>query len=561
MSHSSSNVPSPWWRNSVIYQLYLRSFADSDGDGIGDLRGIIARLDYLAALGVDGIWLNPCYPSPQRDHGYDVSDYMAIEPAYGDLTVFSELTRELHARGMKLLMDVVPNHCSEEHSWFRAAVAGGVDHPMRERFYFAEGKGDAPPNDWRSVFGGPAWTRITEPDGSPGQWYLHTFTPQQPDFRVDHPLVLEHFREMFCFWFDRGVDGFRVDAIIFTGKEPGLPDAVPAPEGTPEENVWQFNAHTINHPRMFPAIASWREVFDAYGREHGKDLVAVSEAYTPRRPENLGAYLGEGRFHQSFTFDLLLEPWNAANFETAIRDNYETLQALGSLPTWTLNNHDAHRAVTRYGRRDAASFYSANNMVNSTRPVDFAVGERRARAAAMLMLALPGAAYMYMGEELGLPEVLDMADADRQDPLFARSGGTILGRDGCRIPMPWTPDAETGFGFSGDGSRTWLPQPRWWGEYAVSRQDGSAGSVLELYREALRIRPRFVNEGDEMLVARTGDLLMIRRGRFLAAVNFGDDPAYVGTDWVHVASSAPGAWNDEGVLAADSAVWLESIPR
>lgn len=276
-----------WWRNAVVYQLYVRSFADTNGDGAGDLDGIISRLDYLKLLGIDAIWLNPCYPSPQRDHGYDISNYFDIEPSYGSLETFDELVREANSRGIRILMDVVPNHCSSEHAWFKAALASKPGSPERARFYFADGRGDGgnlPPNDWQSIFTGAAWTRTTNADGTPGQWYLHTFAAEQPDLRCDHPEVLEHFREMFRFWFDRGVDGFRVDAIIVMGKEHGLPDATPAPAGTPPEDAWQFNRHTINHPSLFPIVAEWRKVFDDYQHDNSRVLVSVSEAYTPPTP-------------------------------------------------------------------------------------------------------------------------------------------------------------------------------------------------------------------------------------------------------------------------------------
>lgn len=511
-----------WWRNAVVYQLYVRSFSDGNGDGAGDLYGIIDRLEYLERLGVDAIWLNPCYPSPQHDHGYDVSDYFNIEPAYGSLEVFDELVSRANSRGIRVLMDVVPNHCSNEHAWFKAALAAGRGSRERERFYFADGAndGELPPNDWNSVFSGSAWSRIIEPDGTPGQWYLHTFAPEQPDLRADHPDVMAHFRDMFRFWFDRGVDGFRVDAIIVMGKEPGLPAATPAPPGTPPEDAWQFNRHTVNHPSLFPIVGGWRETFDQYQREHGRVLVSVSEAYTPRKPENLLQYVGPGRFHQSFTFDLLLEPWNAAAMERAIRTNYEALRRNGASYTWTLNNHDAQRVVTRYGRTDAHVFYSGNNLINSGAEVDLALGTQRARAAILFMLALPGCAYLYMGEELGLPEVLDIPDNRREDPIFLRSRGAQLGRDGCRVPMPWTSARQHAHGFSTDSGRPWLPQPENWGDYAVERQLREPTSMLSLYRAALEARPAFVGEGDDLRVERDGDLLVLRRGRATVAVNF-----------------------------------------
>lgn len=558
-----------WWRNAVIYQLYVRSFSDANGDGAGDLRGIIERLDYLERLGVDGIWLNPCYPSPQHDHGYDVSDYFNIEPAYGTLAVFDEFVSKANARGIRVMMDVVPNHCSSEHAWFKEALASGRGSAARERFYFADGKGKSgnePPNDWNSIFSGPAWSRITEPDGSLGQWYLHTFDSHQPDLRADHPDVVTHFREMFRFWFDRGVDGFRVDAIIVMGKEDGLPDATPAPMGTLPADAWQFNRHTVNHPSLFPIVAQWRRVFDEYQQQHSRVLVSVSEAYTPRKPENLLRYIGSDSFHQSFTFDLLLEPWNAHAMESAITDNYDTLRRAGQSFTWTLNNHDAQRVVTRFGRTDAHEFYSGNNLLNSTAPVDLELGNRRARAALLMMLALPGCTYLYMGEELGLPEVLDLPAERREDPLFIRSRGAQLGRDGCRVPMPWTRTAAHSWGFSTTNSPSWLPQPADWGNYAVEVQEADPTSMLHLYRRALALRSLFVAAGNQMEVTRVGDLLLIQRGNALAVVNFGRDdielPTTIGLAAVpsrvysHVLSSVSGAAIAGNTVPENSSAWL-----
>lgn len=558
-----------WWRNAVVYQLYIRSFADTNGDGAGDLQGIIDKLDYLESLHIDAIWLNPCYPSPQHDHGYDVSDYFSIEPAYGTLAVFDELVTKANARGIRILMDVVPNHCSQDHVWFQAALASPPGSAERARFYFADGRGDSgdiPPNDWQSVFTGCAWTRTTNADGSPGQWYLHTFASQQPDLRCDHPEVLAHFNDMFRFWFDRGVDGFRVDAIIVMGKEQGLPNATPVPAGVLPEDAWQFNRHTINHPSLFPIVAEWRKTFDDYQREHSRVLVSVSEAYTPRTPQNLLRYIGDGRFHQSFTFDLLLEPWNARAMEQAIRTNYKTLKAAGASYTWTLNNHDSHRIVTRYGRVDADEFYSGNNLMNSSGAIDIALGTLRARAALLMMLALPGSAYLYMGEELGLPEVLDLPNERREDPIFHRSHGAQIGRDGCRIPMPWTNDAATGFGFTTTNIDPWLPPPADWDTYSVQTQNDDPESMLNLYRAALQLRPLFMSAEDHLEITAQGHLLVLQRGHVLVLVNFGMQPIGLSHDFgpanmglgkhTAVLTSSTGALSTAGKLSGNSCAWL-----
>jgi alpha-glucosidase len=558
-----------WWRNAVVYQLYIRSFADTNGDGAGDLRGIIDNLEYLESLNIDAVWLNPCYPSPQHDHGYDVSDYFNIEPAYGTLAIFDELVTKANARGIRVLMDVVPNHCSQDHVWFQAALASPPGSAERERFYFADGRGtsgEIPPNDWQSVFTGCAWTRTTNSDGSLGQWYLHTFASEQPDLRCDHPEVLQHFSDMFRFWFDRGVDGFRVDAIIVMGKEPGLPNATPAPAGILPEDAWQFNRHTVNHPSLFPIVAEWRKTFDDYQREHSRALVSVAEAYTPRAPKNLLRYIGDDRFHQSFTFDLLLEPWNAQAMATVIRMNFEALKEAGASYTWTLNNHDSHRIVTRYGRADAHEFYSGNNLINSSADTDIALGTLRARAALLMMLALPGSAYLYMGEELGLPEVLDLPNERREDPIFRRSRGAQLGRDGCRVPMPWTNDATTGFGFTTTDTPPWLPQPADWGTYSAESQDNAPESMLTLYRAALRLRSLFVVAEDQLDIACEGNLLILQRGVALAVVNFADQPVELPDtfspahsalhEYAPVLASSTGALSVPGQLAGNSAAWF-----
>lgn len=551
----------PWWKNAVIYQLYVRSFSDANGDGAGDLAGVIERLRYLKNLGVDGIWFNPFYPSPQNDHGYDVSDYMNVEPSYGSLEVFRSMMAEARGLGLRIIMDIVPNHCSIEHPWFQEAIASAAGSKARERFYFADGRGEGgenPPNDWRSVFGGSAWTRTFDGDGTPGQWYLHSFIPEQPDLRGDHPEVASHINDVFRFWFDEGVDGFRFDAVGYVGKEPGLPDATEAPEGTAPENAWQYNRHTINHPKIFPIIKNWRETFDNYERQSGRTLVSIAEAYTPRAPHNLLQYVGAERFHQAFTFDLVLEPWDAECFANVIKLNHQELSKRTTPPAWTLNNHDAQRTTTRYGRQDATTFYSSNTMVNSTAPVDAELGVRRSRAAAMLMLSLPGSAYIYMGEELGLEEVLDIPDGRRQDPLFFRSGGVSAGRDGCRIPFPWNEDPSTGYGFTKTGVEPWLPQPSWWGKYAASRQESDEESTLSLYKKILRLRPVLISQGDEIDIERRGDILLIRRGAALVATNFSKNPSYLnlGSNHELLLSSTTGGILQDGSLQGDTCAWF-----
>jgi alpha-glucosidase len=561
-----------WWRTAVVYQLYVRSFADSNGDGVGDLRGIAGRLEYLQRLGVEAVWLTPCYPSPQRDHGYDVADYFSIEPDYGTFDEFDELIEHARRLGIRVLMDVVPNHCSSEHAWFRAALAAGPGSAERERFFFRDGRGpggDEPPNDWLAVFGGPAWQRVTEPDGTPGQWYLFMFTPDQPDFNWRHPDVLEHFDDMLRFWFDRGVDGFRVDAVTVVGKEPGLPDAGLPPWGTAGLGDWETNRYAVFHPSAHDVWRRWRLVIDDYERTHpGRQLVTISEAYISGRPELMAEYVGGTQFHQMFAFDLMLAPWTAGEYRSITGGVIDELTALGATPTWTMNNHDVQRAVTRLGRANAADPEAAtrNNLLYVNAPVDEDLGRLRARAVVAYVAALPGALYLYCGEELGLPEVLDLPDEVRQDPFFVRSGGAELGRDGCRVPLPWSDDPSTSFGFSelGDAesmAAPWLPQPDTWGRYAADVQASDPQSMLWWYRTVMAAR-RQLDDGFEW-VDEAQDIsehvVAFRRGDMLVMVNFGDDDVVLPGSLVaecQVGLSSSILQHGPNRLPANTCIWL-----
>lgn len=560
-----STDPTAWWRTAVVYQLYVRSFADSNGDGIGDLGGIVAHLDDLVELGIDALWLNPCYPSPQLDHGYDIADYFSIEPDYGTLEDFDRLVAGARSRGIRIMMDVVPNHCSWDHPWFRAAVAAGRGSPERERFYFRDGRGpdgSEPPNDWIAVFKGSAWTRVAEPDGSPGQWYLHVFSPPQPDWNWNHPDVAEHFDRMLTFWFDRGVEGFRADAVPVLGKTDGLPDVAGA---TLRLGVYDLNPHFHFVAHGHEAWRRWRRLVDAYERSHpGRELVTVAEAHTPGRPDLLRQYVNDLEFHQSFAFDLLLSTWNASALRDGISWNIDALAADGLLPAWTMNNHDVQRVVTRYGRADATLLEHATGLPASSAPVDLELGLRRARAAVLLQLGLPGCIYLYAGEELGLPEVLDLPVAARQDPLFIRTEGAELGRDGCRVPLPWTTDPQTSFGFSPgpDPAPPWMPQPDTWGRWAADLQAADPTSMLALVRSATHLRRRL----DDLLRAPlewiefgVTEVLAYRRGEMVVVVNTGPTPVDLPdhlTDGRRVAlSSVPGHTTVE-VVPPDAAVWL-----
>ena len=557
--------PRPWWMDAVVYQIYMRSFGDANADGVGDLAGIVERLDHLVALSVDAIWLTPCYPSPQLDHGYDVADYFEIDPMFGDLAAFDRLVGAARERGIKVLMDVVPNHCSSEHAWFQAALRSSPGSHERSRFFFRDGRGEhgeLPPNNWKAVFGGPAWTRVAEPDGSPGQWYLHTFTPWQPDFDWSSPDVIEMFDAMLEFWFYRGVEGFRVDAVTVAGKAPGLPDAPPVAAGTAETDVWAHNPYTVFWPTGHEAWRHWRTRIDDYERRHpGRHLVTVSEAYTPGRPDLLLQYVSPEEFHQSFCFDLMLSPWRVDTMRQCITEIYDALTSAGASLTWTLNNHDTQRAVTRYGRSDATllSSWTKNNLVYTGTPVDVAVGTRRARAAIMLAAALPGSIYLYQGEELGLPEVLDLPPSARQDPIFVRTEGREIGRDGCRVPLPWTADATTGYGFSDGAATPWLPQPDDWKRWSVEAQEHDDDSMLTLYRALFALRRRLTWGGEllDWIDVDHPDALVFRRGPVVVALNVGQEPVPLPGDLgTHVALSSVRGHADPATLPSDACVWL-----
>lgn len=408
---ASSN---PWWRDAVIYQVYPRSFADATGDGVGDLPGVISRLPHLADLGVDALWLSPFYRSPMVDAGYDVADYRDVDPIFGTLADFDTLLAQAHRLGLKVIIDLVPNHSSSAHPWFVEALASPPGSPARQRYVFRDGNGQQPPNDWQSIFGGPAWTQVAD-----GQWYLHLFDAGQPDFNWDNPQVPAEFAAILRFWLDRGVDGFRVDVAHGLVKADGLPDVGIADQShlvnkAPLPYLDQDGVHEI--------YRSWRRILDSYPG----DRIAVAEAWAPT-PERTALYVRPDELHQAFDASLLNTPWSAEPLRQAIDASLAAVNGVGAPTTWVLSNHDFQRHVTRYGGEE--------------------LGVRRARAAILLMLALPGCAYLYQGDELGLPEVLDLPDEVRQDPQWFRTPGSVTSRDGCRVPIPWS-GAATPFGFS-----------------------------------------------------------------------------------------------------------------
>ncbi|MBP2579943.1 alpha-glucosidase [Streptomyces sp. PvR006] len=535
-----AHAATPWWRDAVIYQVYVRSFLDSTGDGVGDLAGVRAGLPYLRKLGVDGVWLSPFYPSPQHDHGYDVADYQDVDPVYGDLAEFERLVAQAHRLGLKLLIDIVPNHCSAEHRWFREALASEPGSRARSRFHFAPGRGpngDEPPNNWHAMFGGPAWTRVTEPDGTPGEWYLHLFTPEQPDLNWRDPRVGEHFEQVLRFWLDRGVDGFRIDVAAGLYKDPGLPDSDdPTADERTRDSV---NPLAWNQPEVHDVWRRWRAVCEEYTARDGIERLLVGEVSVPSAREH-ALYVRPDELHQAFFFDLLSAPWDAAAFRAVIDEALRDIAGTGSTVTWVLNNHDQVRTVTRYAGGPGAEH----------------VGAARARAAALLMLALPGAAYVYQGEELGLPEVLDLPDDVLTDPIFRRTGSRARIRDGCRVPLPWSGQASP-FGFSDGaaGVRTWLPQPEWFAEYATDRALADTRSFWHLYREGLQLRRELPQLGEgplRWLEAPPQVLAMVRGDGLVCAVNFGSETVPAPVPGAPLLASGP---CPAGELPGATAAW------
>lgn len=534
-----------WWRSAVIYQVYLRSFADGDGDGVGDIEGLRSRLGYLADLGIDAIWINPWYPSPMADAGYDVIDQRDIDPVYGTLADAEALISEAHDHGLRVILDVVPNHTSDMRPWFRAAVDGGPGCPERSRYHFRQGRGEhgeLPPNNWTSEFGGLAWTQVTEPDGQPGQWYLHLFSPQQPDLNWDHPDVRADFEHTLRFWFDRGVDGFRIDVAHYLVKDDLLPDLQRVRYVSGEHPHWDREA-------LHDIYREWRKIADSYSPPR----VFVAEAWV-ESPQRLTRYVRSDELHTAFNFDFLASPWLPDAQTRMIDETLQSHETVGAPSTWVLSNHDVARHVSRYARPQVEGIARFLDDYLD-RPADLSIGTRRARAAVMQMLALPGCAYVYLGEELGLPEVEDLPDHVLLDPMYQRSGRISRGRDGCRVPLPWSGDAPP-YGFSPAPVTTWLPQPDAWTKYAVATQEGDPDSMLELYRSALRIRGSHPALGDGIMRWVTmppGALGFAREPKFLCLVNYTADPVALPDDAQILLASAP----FEGGLPADTAVWLQ----
>ncbi|QBJ95078.1 glycoside hydrolase family 13 protein [Rhodococcus sp. ABRD24] len=523
-----------WWADAVFYQVYPRSFSDSSGDGVGDLGGVLDRLGYLELLGVDAIWLNPVMRSPMADHGYDVSDPRDIDPLFGNLATMDQLIAEAHDRGIRVTMDLVPNHTSNEHPWFREALAAGPGSAARERYIFRDGRGPGgsePPNNWPSVFGGRAWTRVTEPDGTPGQWYLHIFAREQPDLNWDNPEVFADLEQTLRFWLDRGVDGFRIDVAHGMAKPDGLPDHdwdtnKLLSSGDTELLGSGDNDPRFNNPGVHAIHRGIRKIMNEY-----PGTMAVGEIWV-RDNERFGEYIRPDELHLGFNFRLAETRFDADSVRAAIENSLDAVARVGGTPTWTLSNHDIDREVTRYG--------------SGVR------GLARARAMALVELALPGASFIYNGAELGLPNA-ELPDEVLQDPVWERSGHTERGRDGCRVPVPWEGDRPP-FGFSTTPA-TWLPIPPEWAALTVETQLEDVSSTLSLYRAALELRstrPEFSGAEIDWYGSPPGCFAFRRRGGLICALNATDEPIRLPPGTV-LLTSAPLLG---GLLPPDSAAWL-----
>lgn len=524
------------WRRGVTYQLYVRSFSDGNGDGVGDIPGAIARLPYIKSLGVDSVWVSPWYVSPMADGGYDVADYCDIEPMFGTLDDADQFIKECHRLDLRVMVDVVVNHCSCAHPWFQRALRAGTNSPEREFFYFRDGRGprgDEPPTDWVSVFGGPAWTRVTESDGTPGQWYLHLFDSAQPDLNWHNPAVRLAFDEIFRFWFDRGVDGFRLDAVPAIGKEPEFRDAGcdPTQQFAPETNsptsYWDSgDVHEI--------VAHWRALADSYSPP--KYLVGEINVSTT---EALLRYVRPGELHSVFAMNLAKLPWSARQFRHRIDQHLSSFYPDESWLTWVSSSHDEVRTVTRYAQGDEEHS-------------DPALGVRRAKAALLMTLALPGGACLYQGEELGLPQVTDIPVEMLEDPIVLRTGDPSKGRDGCRVALPWTLSGPS-FGFSVVAPR--VAQPTEWTHLSVESQEQDRNSFLHFTRRVLHLRRHYIDDAvsDMEWLDWSDDIVAFERGRLRCVINFSDVPfALASPGRIAVMSETSGS----GWLAPNSGAWL-----
>ncbi len=523
----------PWWKESVIYQIYPRSFFDSNGDGEGDLLGITSKLSYIADLGVDAIWLSPFYTSPNKDGGYDVANPRDVDSRFGELSDVKELIERANELGLKVLVDVVPNHFSDQHQWFQDALKAGSGSKERLRFHFYDAKSDGtPPNNWISLFGGPAWTQVED-----GQYYLHLFDSTQPDLNWENADIAEDFEKTLRFWLDLGVDGFRIDVahglvkddILKDHHNPqGLSDALRLDVEMDSNVRNELLATTpfFDRDGVHEIYRSWRRLFDSYDRE----IMAVAEAWV-HPPINATRYVRPDELHQVFNFDLLVAPFDAKELFVCIDQTLRLISTVNTSPTWALSNHDTPRVASR-------------------------LGENEARALALFVFALPGSCYVFSGQELGLPDA-ELADSDRQDPAFFRTGGVQKGRDGARVPLPWAGEA-TPFGFT--NGKPWLPIPEEWRELTVEHQIGNISSSHTLYQLAIKLRAEYlVNSGDLEWKIRADDgVLAFTRGEIIVFLNSSSaEKTLQTTGTLLMASDAAVVVNGEAILMAPcSSAWV-----
>lgn len=538
------NSAGPWWHDAVVYEIYPKSFADGNGDGIGDLAGVRARLPYLRDLGVDALWFTPFYVSPQADGGYDVTDHRDIDPALGTLQEAKELIVEARAMGMRTIIDVVPNHVASNHPWFLAALAAPPGSPARDRFWFRTGggpEGASAPTGWTSPFGGPTWSKAP---GEGDQWYLHLFAPEQPDLNWSHPEVRAEYEDILRFWFDLGVAGIRIDSAAVLMKDPTFPEIGDSESGGTHPFEDRDEVHGI--------YRRWRAVANSYR----DDKLLVGEVWLADR-DRLARYVGPDELHTVFGFDAMASPWKLSALRAAITDTLLTHERLGAPPAWVMGNHDVTRPATRYGRRDTSFSFAGKAWGIET---DVGVGRERARAMALVMMALPGSFYIYQGEELGLDEVEDLPRDVLQDPMVARSGGLNPGRDGCRVPLPWQANAQ-GLGFSlvPPTAAPWLPQPAHWSDLAVDVQQHQSHSTLTLYQRALQMRRQFFHHAEpqvEWMDMGPGVLAFRRDSGFQCVLNMGHGAHTLPKDAQIALSSDSTVPHNERIIRPDTAVWL-----
>lgn len=566
----SITTDADWWRTAVIYQVYPKSWADADGDGFGDIAGIRAHLPHLVRLGVDAVWFSPWYVSPQNDGGYDVADFRAIDPMFGDVTEVEALVADAHDLGLKVIVDIVPNHTSDQHRFFVEAMASEPGSAAWQRYHCLPGAdgGASPPNDWACVFGGQAWDPIPDAAGNPtGWWYLHLFDASQPDLNWEHPQVRQEFLDILRFWFDRGIDGFRIDVAMGLVKAPGYPDSGEGATHVPTRNAGG-DLPQWNQPGVHEIWREWRAVAE----EYQPPRAFAGEAWVSS-PQALAAYVRPDELHTAFNFDYLKCRWDAYDLREVIDSSLNTTALVGAPTTWVLENHDVTRVRTKYGlEASGIRVPQANTAPPPAVAPDDPRGVARARAGLVFMIALPGSAYIYQGQELGLDQVYDLPDELRQDPAFRRTGGAQGYRDGARVPMPWSTEGQS-LGYSPTGA-SWLPIPARWAQLSVQAQTGDPESMLELTRRALRLRRaelalgggelEWISEpGDTCLVMRRtaapGDPLVadVTAAPVQVAINMGEAPVLVNAQDVLLASG-PGVDPDQGGyrLPPDTTAWL-----